>query len=126
MLPRQPILGCFVVVANLYCPEKPMPLPLRSAAALLGGLALAGCIYAPAPPPYYSYNPYDPGQRAVAGGLIGAGAGAALGGIAGGGQGAAIGALAGGAVGAVAGASTTPQAPYPYSYYGPGYGYTGW
>jgi hypothetical protein len=43
-------------------------------------------------------NPYDPGQRAVGGGLLGAGAGAALGGLVGGGHGAAIGALAGGAL----------------------------
>jgi hypothetical protein len=62
-------------------------------------------------------NPYDPGQRAVGGGLLGAGAGAALGGIAGGGRGAAIGALAGGALGAVGGAATTPTPP-PRNYYG--------
>ncbi len=62
-------------------------------------LALASCT-----------NPYDPGQRAVGGGLLGAGAGAAIGGIAGGGRGAAIGALTGGAVGAVTGAATTPPA----------------
>ncbi|MGI4942005.1 MAG: hypothetical protein ACRYHQ_15835 [Janthinobacterium lividum] len=54
-------------------------------------------------------NPYDPGQRAVGGGLLGAGAGAAIGGIAGGGRGAGIGALAGGALGAVGGAATTPS-----------------
>jgi hypothetical protein len=71
--------------------------------------ALAGCT-----------NPYDPGQRAVGGGLLGAGAGAALGGLAGGGRGAAIGALGGGALGAVGGAATTPQPPP--TYYG-GYGY---
>jgi hypothetical protein len=65
-------------------------------------LALASCT-----------NPYDPGQRAVGGGLIGAGAGAAIGGIAGGGRGAAIGALTGGAVGAVTGAATTPPPPPP-------------
>lgn len=58
-------------------------------------------------------DPYDPGQRAVGGGLLGAGAGAALGGIAGGGRGAAIGALAGGAIGAVGGAATTPRPPPP-------------
>jgi hypothetical protein len=58
-------------------------------------------------------NPYDPGQRAVGGGLLGAGAGAAIGGIAGGGRGAAIGAITGGAVGAVAGAATTPPPPPP-------------
>ena len=56
-------------------------------------------------------DPYDPGQRAVGGGLIGAGAGAAIGGAAGGGQGALTGALIGGAVGAVGGAATTPQPP---------------
>ena len=54
-------------------------------------------------------DPYDPGQRAVGGGLLGAGAGAAIGGLAGGGRGAAAGALIGGAVGAVGGAATTPQ-----------------
>ena len=62
-------------------------------------------------------NPYDPGQRAVGGGLLGAGAGAAIGGIAGGGRGAAVGALAGGALGAVGGAATTPNPPPPrYGY----------
>ena len=62
-------------------------------------------------------NPYDPGQRAVAGGLIGAGTGAAIGALAGGGRGAAAGALIGGGIGAVGGAVTTPQSPYR------GYGY---
>ncbi len=56
-------------------------------------------------------DPYDPGQRAVGGGLLGAGTGAAVGAVAGGGRGAAIGALAGGALGAGAGAATTPQRP---------------
>ncbi len=56
-------------------------------------------------------DPYDPGQRAVGGGLLGAGGGAAVGALAGGGRGAAIGALAGGALGAGAGAATTPQRP---------------
>ena len=41
-------------------------------------------------------DPYDPGQRALGGGAIGAGAGAAIGGLAGGWHGAAVGALAGG------------------------------
>ena len=45
-------------------------------------------------------NPYDPGQRAVGGGLLGAGAGAAIGGAVGGGHGAALGAAIGGATGA--------------------------
>lgn len=54
-------------------------------------------------------DPYDPGQRAVGGGLVGAGAGAAIGGLAGGGRGALAGGLLGGAVGAAGGAATTPQ-----------------
>lgn len=56
-------------------------------------------------------NPYDPGQRAAGGALIGAGGGAAIGALAGGGQGAAIGAIAGGLTGAAVGAITTPQPP---------------
>jgi len=62
-------------------------------------------------------DPYDPGQRAIGGGLLGAGTGAAIGGLAGGGRGAATGALIGGAVGAVGGAATTPQRRS--SYYSP-------
>ena len=77
------------------------------AAALAMTLALSACT-----------DPYDPGQRAVGGGLLGAGAGAAIGGLAGGGRGAAAGALIGGAVGAVGGAATTPQRPPP-AYYAP-------
>jgi hypothetical protein len=69
-------------------------------------------------------NPYDPAQRAVGGGLLGAGAGAAIGAATGGGPGAATGALLGGTLGAVGGAATTPS---PYGYYPPpyygGYGY---
>lgn len=65
-------------------------------------------------------DPYSPGQRAVGGGLIGAGAGAAIGGLAGGGSGALAGGLIGGAVGAAGGAATTPQAPrYERSSYPP-------
>jgi hypothetical protein len=81
------------------------------AAGLL--LALAACT-----------NPYDPGQRAVGGGLLGAGTGAAIGAAAGGGHGAALGAAIGGGLGAITGAATTP-APPPRGayYYGPGYGY---
>src|SRR5215471_14878648 len=81
-------------------------------------LALAACT-----------NPYDPGQRAVGGGLLGAGAGAAIGGAVGGGHGAAVGAAIGGATGALTGAATTPPPPPPpqAGYYGygnppPGYG----
>ena len=76
---------------------------------LVAGLGLSACT-----------NPYDPGQRAVGGGLLGAGAGAAVGGIAGGGRGAAIGALAGGALGAAGGAVTTPSRP---TYRSRSYGY---
>lgn len=65
---------------------------------LSSGLTLGACA-----------DRYDPGQRAIGGGLLGAGGGAALGAIAGGGSGAAIGALAGGALGAAGGAATTPN-----------------
>ncbi len=58
-------------------------------------------------------NPYNPGQRAVAGGLVGASSGAALGAVAAGGTGAAIGAGIGGVLGAVTGAATTPSPPPP-------------
>ncbi len=68
--------------------------------SLIAGLGLTACT-----------NPYDPGQRAVGGGVLGAGTGAAIGAIAGGGRGAAIGALAGGALGAGTGAVTTPRGP---------------
>ena len=60
-------------------------------------------------------NPYDPVQRTIGGGLIGAGSGAAIGAAAGGGHGAALGAAVGGAVGAVGGLITTP-APARYRY----------
>src|SRR5215472_16065127 len=78
-------------------------------------LGLAGCT-----------NPYDPGQRAVGGGLLGAGAGAAIGGAVGGGHGAALGAAIGVATGALGGAATTPPPPPPppaYGYGRPSYGY---
>jgi len=67
-------------------------------------------------------DPYDPGQRAIGGGLFGAGTGAAIGGIAGGGRGAVTGALVGGALGAVGGAATTPSPDY-YGYGSSGSGY---
>src|ERR1700758_2597014 len=75
-------------------------------------LALASCT-----------NPYDPGQRAVGGGLLGAGAGAAIGGAVGGGHCAGVGAAIVGASGAVAGAATSPPPPPPPGAYGQGYGY---
>jgi hypothetical protein len=64
-------------------------------------------------------NPYDPTQRALGGGAMGAGAGALLGGIAGGGRGALTGALIGGAIGAAGGAATTPSAPTQQPVYAP-------
>ena len=69
----------------------------RGGIALALALSLSACT-----------NPYGPGQRAVGGGLIGAGAGAAIGAAAGGGTGAAIGAASGGVLGAITGAATTP------------------
>ena len=62
-------------------------------------------------------NPYDPVQRFVGGGLIGAGSGAAIGAAAGGGHGAAFGAAVGGAVGAVTGLITTPPPPVHHTSY---------
>ena len=58
-----------------------------------------------------SADPYNPGERALGGGLIGAGTGAVIGAIAGGGRGAGIGAAVGGGLGAVAGAASTPRPP---------------
>jgi hypothetical protein len=56
-------------------------------------------------------DPYNPGERALSGGLLGAGTGAVIGAIAGGGHGAGIGAAVGGGLGAVAGAATTSARP---------------
>ncbi len=77
----------------------------RGALALALAMMLGGCA---------GYmNPYNPAERTIAGGAIGAGTGAAVGGIAAGWTGAAIGAAVGGTVGAVAGAATTPSPPPP-------------
>jgi hypothetical protein len=81
---------------------KRLIVPALAVATL--SLGLAGCT-----------NPYDPGQRAIGGGLIGAGAGAALGAAAGGGPGAALGAAIGAGVGAATGIATTPPS-YGYGY----------
>src|SRR5260370_38153374 len=62
-------------------------------------------------------NPYDPVQRFVGGGLIGAGSGAAIGAAAAGGHGAALGAAVGGAVGAATRLFTTPPPPAYHSHY---------
>jgi hypothetical protein len=67
------------------------------------GLLLTATAYA---------DPYNPAERAIGGGLIGAGSGAVIGAIAGGGRGAGIGAAVGGGLGAVAGAVTTPPPPH--------------
>ncbi len=74
---------------------------IRAAVLAAAAVGLAAC------------NPYDPGQRALGGAAIGAGAGAAIGAAAGGGPGAATGALIGGGVGAIGGVVTTPQPPPP-------------
>ena len=66
-------------------------------------------------------NPYDPAQRFVGGGVLGAASGAAIGAAAGGGPGAAMGAAIGAAAGAFGGVATTPP-PYGLGYPGyPGY-----
>jgi len=85
---------------------QPMTRILIAPAAFLMLLGLAAC-----------NNPYDPGQRAVGGALIGGASGAAIGAAAGGGTGAAIGAGVGAATGAVVGAATTPEEPPPPGYY---------
>jgi hypothetical protein len=82
---------------------------VRCAAALGLMFAVSACT-----------NPYDPGQRAAGGALIGAGTGAAIGAAAGGGRGALAGALIGGGVGAATGVVTTPPPPQqPPPYYPP-------
>src|SRR6516225_6454207 len=71
-------------------------------------------------------NPYDPVQRGLGGGVLGAASGAAIGAAAGGGPGAALGAAIGGATGIFGGVATTPPPP-PGTYYGyPAYGYPGY
>ena len=96
---RQLATPCQVAMSARTAARPGMPIRRAVATLAAAGLALglAAC------------DPYSPGQRAVGGGLLGAGAGAAIGGIAGGGTGAAIGALGGGALGAGAGAVTTPN-----------------
>jgi hypothetical protein len=91
-------------------------------------------------------NPYDPVQRGLGGGVLGAASGAAIGAAAGGGPGAALGAAIGGATGIFGGVASTPPSPpapisatrptgppaYGYPAYGypgypqPGYGYPGY
>ena len=59
-------------------------------------------------------NLYDPVQRFIGGGLIGAGSGASIGAAAAGEHGAALGTGVGGAVGTVGGLITTPPPRYRY------------
>ena len=81
---------------------------LSTMSSLIGaGLMLATTAFA---------NPCNPADRAIGGGLLGAGTGAVIGAIAGGGDGAGIGAAVGGGVGAIMGAATTPPRPY-HRYY---------
>jgi hypothetical protein len=84
-------------------PEIPMTKPWIIPCAVAIGLiiGLSACT-----------NPYDPIQRMIGGGLIGAGSGAAIGAAAAGGHGAALGAAVGGAVGAITGLITTPPPAY--------------
>lgn len=77
---------------------------------LAGALALAGC------------SQYSESDRAVGGGLLGAGAGALIGGAATGTAGGAlIGAGLGGVGGAIVGAATTPNACWARDAYGNSY-----
>ncbi|HJY51752.1 MAG TPA: hypothetical protein VJ349_24395 [Stellaceae bacterium] len=76
--------------------------PVTFASVIGAGLLMATAAVA---------DPYNPGERALGGGLLGAGTGAVIGAIAGGGRGAGIGAAVGGGLGAVAGAATTPARP---------------
>jgi hypothetical protein len=78
----------------------------RSLLVVATTLCLAGC-----------GSPYNPGDRAASGALIGGAGGAAIGGLAGGGKGALIGAGAGALGGAAVGAATTPRPPGYYSSY---------
>jgi hypothetical protein len=59
-------------------------------------------------------NPYDPGQRAAGGALIGAGGGAAIGALTG--VNPLVGAAVGGLAGAATGVITTPQPPRHHYY----------
>jgi hypothetical protein len=82
--------------------ELRMRKPVTFVSAIGAGLLMATAAVA---------DPYNPGERALRGGLLGAGTGAVIGAIAGGGRGAGIGAAVGGGVGALAGAATTPARP---------------
>src|ERR1700745_1205379 len=87
--------------------EMKMKKQVTFASVIGAGLLVATTAYA---------DPYNPGERALGGGLLGAGTGAVIGAIAGGGRGAGIGAAVGGGLGAVAGAATTPARPPRHQY----------
>jgi len=59
---------------------------------------------------------YNPGERAITEGLLGAGTGAVIGAIAAGGHGAGIGAAVGGGLGTVASVATRPTRPPRHAY----------
>jgi hypothetical protein len=99
--------SCFCALKTMRYVEKRMNRLLKSGA--MGAFFLATVTACT--------NPYDPGQRAAGGALIGAGSGAAIGAIAGGGRGAALGALIGGGAGALTGYATTPPPPPPQQGY---------
>jgi hypothetical protein len=99
--PLQPTIGVGEVSAS-GCVEM-----RKRKQATVAGVIGAGLLYALAA----SADPYNPAERALGGGLLGAGTGAVIGAIAGGGHGAGIGAAVGGGLGAVAGAATTPARP---------------
>src|ERR1700736_2761963 len=67
--------------------ELRMRKPVTFASVIGAGLLTATAAFA---------DPYNPGERALGGGLLGAGTGAVIGAIAGGGRGAGIGAAVGG------------------------------
>src|SRR5271155_4257453 len=82
---------------SLADPRKRVSMSRR----IIPALALLGCVL-----PLVACG-YSPGDRAVSGGLIGAGGGAAIGAVTGGSP--LTGALIGGAVGAVAGGVSSPN-----------------
>jgi len=80
--------------------------------ATLAGVIGAGLVYAMAA----SADPYDPGERALGGGLLRTGTGAVTGPIAGGGHGAGMGAAVGGGLGAATTPTPPPRTPYRHHY----------
>src|SRR5260370_13244197 len=100
--PLQPTIGVCEVPAPGCLEMKRM-----KRQATVAGVIGAGLIYAMAA----SADPYNPAERALGGGLLGAGTGSVIGAIAGGGRGAGIGAPGWGGLGAGGGAGTSPRPP---------------